>query len=61
MREDRASILRHFESCHMASKSSSFRVLLNHKMLEDPWKSIAFDRAVARRRSKTAEENAIKL
>ena len=40
------STLRHLESCHMASKSSSFPGLLYHKMLQAPLKSIAFDRAV---------------
>ena len=36
MRKDRASIFCHFESCHMASMSSSFSGLLNHKMLQVP-------------------------
>ena len=58
MRKDRASIVRHFESCHVASKSTSFPGLLGHKML---CFGITFDRAVARRHSKTAKENAIKL
>ena len=33
MRKDCVSILRHFESCHVASKSSSFPGLLSHKLL----------------------------
>ena len=40
--------LRDFESCQVASKStcSSFPGLLNHKMLQVSWKSIAFSHAV---------------
>ena len=48
-----ASILPHFESCHVASKSSSFPGLLNHKMLQASWKSIVFDRAVVKQQKKT--------
>ena len=55
MRKDHASTLRHLESCHMVSKSSSFPGLLYHKMLQAPSKSIAFDCAV----DVVKQENAI--
>ena len=59
MRKDRASILHHFVSCHVTSKSSSFPGLLNHKNVTVVMKigRVQFRSCC----SKTAEENAIKL
>ena len=58
-RSCKTRFLCHSECCHMASKSSLFPGLLNHKMLQVSWKSIAFKRAVVKQ-SWVREENAIK-
>ena len=55
-RSCKISIFRHFECCHVAGKSSSFLGLLNHKILQASWKSIAFDRKTFKIHLPTAEQ-----